>query len=100
MTNAAVGALPLGMLLAELPSMGRAVRVVLTGAGGGSWIQTLELGLADDHGIAPSATLLTDAVAFCRVAAKRMGAGELEFRAISDAGLVDDVLVAAAVFAA
>jgi len=100
MTNAAVGALPLGMMLSGRLPMGRSVRIVLTGVGGGSWVQPLEIGLPPDHGISPSATLLTDAVAFCRVAAKRLDARELEFRATGDAGLVDDVLVAAAVFAA
>ena len=102
MTQSAVAALPIGMALIDRPPAGRAVRVVLTGDGGGSWLQPLEFG-ADTVAVgapAPSATLLTDAVSFCRVAARRLAPRDLDHRVQGDASLIDDVLAAVAVFAA
>jgi hypothetical protein len=97
MTEAAVGALPIGMLLTGGEPRGRSVRIVLEGDGGGTWVQALEFGAEAGE---PELTLVTDAVDFCRVAAKRMSAAELEYAAIGDADLAADVLTAAAVFAA
>lgn len=97
MSNLAVGALPLGLLLAGMDDPGRTVRVVLTGDGGGEWLQPLRLG--DEPGV-PAATLEADAADFCRLAAQRLAPAELRHRAEGDAALVRDVLVGAAVFAA
>ena len=100
MTRTAVAALPLGMLLGGRAPSGRSVRVVLTGDGGGSWVQSLEFGASPIEVPAPSATLVTDAMGFCRVAAKRLDPRDLAYRYRGEADLIEDVLVAVAVFAA
>lgn len=97
MSNLAVGALPLGLLLAGIDDPGRTVRVVLTGEGGGEWVQALALGAAPG---APEATLEADVVDFCRLAAQRLAPAELAHRVTGDEGAVRDVLVGAGVFAA
>lgn len=97
MADAAVGALPLGMALSGLEPAGRSVRVVLVGAGGGAWTRSLEIGADPGE---PSATVVTDVVDFCRVAAKRLAPADLSCQVDGDADLVADVLVAAAIFAA
>jgi hypothetical protein len=97
MTAAAVGALPIGMLLTGREPRGRSVRIVLTGAGGGAWVQSLELaGLAGE----PDLTIVADAVEFCRVAAKRRHPAEIDVTVVGDHDLASEVLGAAAVFAA
>ncbi len=97
MTDAAVRALPIGMLLTGREPRGRSVRIVLTGDGGGAWVQPLELG---GRAGPPDLTLVTDAVEFCRVAAMRTRAADLECSVIGDPELGADVLAAVAVFAA
>lgn len=97
MTEAAVGALPIGMLLNGVDPGGRSVRIVLTGDGGGSWVQALDLGAPPGE---PELTLVADAVEFCRVAAKRRSPSDLSCTVVGDADLAADVLTAAAVFAA
>lgn len=97
MANLAVGALPVGLLLAGIDDPGRTVRVVLTGDGGGEWLQPLTLGAEPD---APDATLEADVVDFCRLAAQRLAPAELTRRVTGDESVVRDVLVGAAVFAA
>jgi hypothetical protein len=97
MTDAAVGALPLGMLLNGTDPGGRTVRIVLTGDGGGSWDQALDLGAVPGE---PVLTLVADAVDFCRVAAKRLSPADLSRTEVGDADLAADVIAAAAVFAA
>lgn len=97
MTDAAVGALPLGMLLTGGDPQGRSVRIVLAGPGGGTWIQALDLcAEAGD----PDATVVADAIDFCRVAAKRRSPGDLDCTILGDADLAAQVLTAVAVFAA
>ena len=97
MTAAAVGALPIGMLLTGAAPRGRSVRVVLTGEGGGAWVQALELGAPPGD---PAATIVVDAVEFCRVAAKRLVADDVELSIVGDADLAAEALSAVAVFAA
>lgn len=97
MANLAVGALPLGLLLAGIDDPGRTVRVVLTGDGGGEWLQPLTLGAEPGE---PDATLEADVVDFCRLAAQRLAPAELARRVTGDGSVVRDVLVGAAVFAA
>lgn len=97
MADLAVGALPLGLALAGIEDPGRTVRVVLTGDGGGEWLQPLALGAEPG---APDATLEADVLDFCRLAAQRLTPAELRHGADGDPEVVRDVLVGAAVFAA
>lgn len=100
MTDAAVRALPLGMALIGAEGGHRAVRVVLTGDGGGHWLQPLDLADRPAGDEVVGATLVAGAVDFCRVAAKRLSPASLDVAVTGDADLVADVLRAAAVFAA
>lgn len=97
MSALAVGALPLGLLLAGIDDPGRTVRVVLTGDGGGEFVQTLTVGGTPGT---PDATVTADVVDFCRLAAQRLTPAELRHEVMGDAGTVADVLVGAGVFAA
>jgi uncharacterized protein (TIGR03083 family) len=98
MTGAAVGALPLGMLITGREPRGRTVRMVLTGDGGGTWVQALELDTAPGPDV--DTTLVADAVEFCRVAAKRRSPDQLVRTVVGDDELAADVLGAVAIFAA
>lgn len=97
MSSLAVGALPLGLLLAGIDDPGRTVKVVLTGAGGGEFVQALTVGAAAG---APDATVTADVVDFCRLAAQRLTPAELHHQVTGDAQTAVDVLVGAGVFAA
>ncbi len=68
-----------------------AVRLVLTGRGGGTW--DVRLGRDDGHG--GSVALVADAVGFCRLAANRLDPGDLDVAASGDLAHVGDVLTAA-----
>jgi uncharacterized protein (TIGR03083 family) len=100
MSDAAVRALPIGMLLADRSPRGRTVRIVLTGEGGGAWVQSLELGDAPAETNEPELTLTAAAIEFCRLAARRTAPGDLDCSIVGDPDLAADVLAAAAVFAA
>lgn len=97
MSDLAVGALPLGLLMAGIDDPGRTVRVILTGDGGGEWLQHLRWGA--DAGD-PDATLVADVVDFCRLAAQRLTPDEIAHRVEGDEQAVRDLLVGAQVFAA
>ena len=97
MSSLAVGALPLGLLLAGIDDPGRTVRVVLTGAGGGEFVQALTLGGTPGD---PDATVTADVVDFCRLAAQRLTPAEPRPEGTGDARTAADVLVGAGVFAA
>jgi uncharacterized protein (TIGR03083 family) len=97
MCDAAVGALPLGMLLTGGDPQGRTARIVLEGPGGGTWVQALELGAEAGE---PSTTVIADAIDFCRVAAKRRSPSDLVCTLLGDVDLALRTLTAAAVFAA
>lgn len=97
MSSLAVGALPLGLLLAGIDDPGRTVRVVLTGAGGGEFVQALTLGGTPGD---PDATVTADVVDFCRLAAQRLTPAELRHEVTGDPRTAADVLVGAGVFAA
>lgn len=100
MSNLAVGALPLGLLMAGIDDPGRTVRVVLTGPGGGEWLQHLQWGAEADPTVRPDATLVADIVDFCRLASQRLTPDEIPHRVEGDADAVRDLLVGAQVFAA
>ena len=68
MSRIAVPSLPFGLVMSGMDGAGRTVRIVLTGAGGGTWDRALGLGeLAGE----PEATIVLDIVDYCRLAAKR-----------------------------
>ena len=71
MSRIAVPSLPFGMAMGGLEGGGRTVRIVLTGPGGGTWDQALELGEAPGD---PEATVVLDVVDYCRLAARRVDA--------------------------
>ena len=97
MTNAAVGAIPLGMLLGNIDVGRHTARIVLTGRGGGVWNQPLQLGLDATE---PAVTIVADAVEFCRLAAQRIAPADLEAEIDGPMDLALNVLRGASVFAA
>jgi uncharacterized protein (TIGR03083 family) len=97
MSTLAVNALPLGLAMSGIDDTGRTVRILLTGAGGGEWLQALTLEAEPGP---PDATLVADVVDFCRLAAQRLTPDDLPHTAEGDREVVRDVLVGAQVFAA
>jgi uncharacterized protein (TIGR03083 family) len=97
MSNIAVRALPIGLALAGKSHPGRTARVVLTGVGGGTWSQALNLG---DQPGEPDLLLVADVVDFCRLAATRLSVEDLECHIEGDETLAADVLAGAGIFAA
>jgi uncharacterized protein (TIGR03083 family) len=97
MSRLAVNALPLGLAMSGIDDTGRTVRILLTGAGGGEWLQALTIGAEAGS---PDATLVADVVDFCRLAAQRLAPDDLPHTAEGDQQVVRDVLVGAQVFAA
>jgi uncharacterized protein (TIGR03083 family) len=97
MTGLAVAALPLGMAMAGRSGAGRTARVVLTGPGGGAWVQHLGVGEAPGE---PDLVLVADAVDFCRLAAKRLDPRDVRHHVTGDGDLAADLLAGARVFAA
>lgn len=97
MTRAAVGAIPLGMLLGNIDGGQHTARIVLTGSGGGVWNQPLQLGLEPGE---PSVTIIADALEFCRLAAQRIAPADLDAEVEGPMDLAIAVLRGASVFAA
>jgi hypothetical protein len=72
------------------------VRLVLTGAGGGTW----DVGIADPNLPDPrQVSIVTDVVGFCRLVADRVGQAELELHVTGDHDQAERVLTAAAALA-
>jgi uncharacterized protein (TIGR03083 family) len=84
---------PLGYQMAygEAPV---SIRLVLTGAGGGTW----NLPLGQGAGAEPAATIVGDVVDFCRLIAGRTEPAELECDITGDRDLAERVLVGATQF--
>jgi uncharacterized protein (TIGR03083 family) len=97
MTTTAVRAIPLGMLLARIDAGSSTARLVLTGPGGGTWNQPLQLG---DEAGEPSVTIVADALEFCRLAAQRIAPASLDVEVDGPMDLGIAVLRGASVFAA
>ncbi|MGZ6986838.1 MAG: maleylpyruvate isomerase N-terminal domain-containing protein [Ilumatobacteraceae bacterium] len=97
MTRAAVAAIPLGMLLAQIDGGQNTARIVLTGRGGGVWNQSLQFG---GQAAEPSVTIVADAVDFCRLAAQRIAPTDLAAEVEGSMDLAIEVLRGASVFAA
>ncbi len=94
MTTVAAGALPLGAARVGLREPTQ-VRLVLTGTGGGTW--DVAVGGRADNTVA--IRIVADAVAFCRLAANRITADELDPHLTGDAGRATEVLAAVAALA-
>ena len=97
MTEAAVAAIPLGLLLGKIDGGDHTARIVLTGRGGGVWNQPLQLGREAGE---PSVTIVADAVEFCRLASQRIAPADLDAEVEGPMDLAIDVLRGASVFAA
>ncbi len=97
MSRIAVPSLPFGMAMSGLEGGGRTVRLVLTGAGGGTWDQALDLGAGPGHA---DATVVVDVVDYCRLAARRVTPAQLDAVIEGDRELAQRVLVGAGVFSA
>ncbi len=97
MTEIAVAAIPLGLLLGNIDGGDHTARIVLTGRGGGVWNQPLQVGAAAGE---PSVIIVADAVEFCRLAAQRITPADLDAEVEGPMDLALDVLRGASVFAA
>jgi hypothetical protein len=72
-----------------------AVRLVLTGPGGGTWTVTV-----GGDATAPAAvSIVTDAVGFCRLVANRIAPADLDVHVTGDPGQATAVLAAASTLA-
>jgi uncharacterized protein (TIGR03083 family) len=96
MSSLAVRSTPLGLILADRNHVDRAIRVVLTGAGGGTWV----IGYGAAPPTEPDTTFIVDAVEFCRMAAQRLSVDELAIDIDGDPTFAADVCRGAQVFAA
>ncbi len=94
MTRLAARLLPHGAVLAQLPGPVQ-VRLVLTGAGGGTW----DVPLGEQPEQAAAVGIVTDAVGFCRLVANRIPPSDLDLHVTGDAGQAAGVLAAAAALA-
>ena len=92
-----MGALPIGVALTGEALPGRTARFHVTGPGGGTFDVPLALG---EPAGAPDIVVTTDSIGLCRLAANRLGRGELEVDVEGDDSLLEVVLVAATAFAA
>jgi uncharacterized protein (TIGR03083 family) len=97
MSTVATALLPAGMAMAGIDARGCAVRLVLTGPGGGMFVAPLSAGA---HPATTDVVLVADVVDFCRVVARRLAVDELNMVTEGDATLARQVLVAASMLAA
>jgi uncharacterized protein (TIGR03083 family) len=100
MATFSIESLPAWLVLADRTHPGRVARVVLTGAGGGSWLVNLgaeETAVADD---APAdVTLEVDVVDWCHRIGERITTDAIPVRVLGDAALATDILESASVLA-
>ena len=87
---------PFGMEIVGTAQPDRTMRLVLTGVGGGTWVQPL--GMATPAGEA-DITVVADGARFCRVAGKLLAADELDAHVEGDATLVAAIVAGARAFA-
>jgi uncharacterized protein (TIGR03083 family) len=101
MARVAVPAIPLGMALRNDLAGGRMARLVLTGAGGGTFDQPLGLGEKPTGQMpGPDVVIVADVVDFCRLAAQRVSVADLDVHFEGDVDLGHRLLAGASVFAA
>lgn len=98
MSDTALRALPLGLAITGGAASGRTAKVVLTGPGGGTWLQPMMVGELPAE--EPDVLIVADVVDYCRLAAQRLSPVDLECYVEGDNELAEAVLVGAAVFAA
>jgi uncharacterized protein (TIGR03083 family) len=102
MSTRLLDVLPLAMAVEGVPRPGRTARLVLTGAGGGSYLRALApedvLHVAGDR-LDPDVALVVDVVDLCRLAARRARPEDLDLAIEGDEELAGAVLVAVAAFA-
>ncbi|MGH9214440.1 MAG: maleylpyruvate isomerase family mycothiol-dependent enzyme [Acidimicrobiales bacterium] len=99
MTNLAVRSLPYRLAATgghAGSGSGGVARIVLTGVGGGVWVQPFGQG---DAAAEPDVRIVADAVGFCRLTAGRLTTDELAARIDGDHRLAADILSATAAFA-
>jgi uncharacterized protein (TIGR03083 family) len=92
MSELASRMLPLALMLTDRAQPGRTARLVLTGAGGGSWL--VPMGDAAP-GREPDVTLTADVVDWCLLVGDRLAPGELRYTVDGDASLADALVAAA-----
>jgi uncharacterized protein (TIGR03083 family) len=93
MTSSVAGMLPLAAALTGVHEP-TSVHLVLTGAGGGTW--DLSIGSGSDGS---AATIVTDAIGFCRLVGNRAAPDDLELYITGDSGRAARVLAAASALA-
>jgi hypothetical protein len=89
LSNRLMGAVPMALAYRDIAQPGRSIRFVLTGAAGGCY--TVALNPGEQPGT-PDATIVTDTVDLCRIAARRLRPDELDAMVEGDRGLADLVL--------
>jgi uncharacterized protein (TIGR03083 family) len=94
MTELATSMLPLGAALTGLPGP-IDLRLVLTGPGGGTW----DVVIGGDAPEPVTIAIVTDVVGFCRLAANRASAADLDLHVTGDRGRASGVLAAASALA-
>ncbi len=92
MTDLAVAMLPSGMRRVNRTGDGRVARIVLTGAGGGTWQTHLGMSAGDSSPVgAVDVRIVADAVDFCRLVANRIDPADLATTVTGDATLARDI---------
>jgi uncharacterized protein (TIGR03083 family) len=99
MTDLAVTLLPAGVGLAGRSRPGRAVRLVLTGPGGGTWDVGLDPAGATEPLPPAQARVVIDGTAFCRVVGNRSDRARSGGLVTGDEALADDLFAGAAALA-
>jgi hypothetical protein len=94
MTELATSMLPFGAMLAGLQGPIN-LRLVLTGAGGGTW----EVVIGGDAPEPVAIGIVTDVVDFCRLASNRLNPADLDMHVTGDQGRAAGVLAAASALA-
>jgi uncharacterized protein (TIGR03083 family) len=94
MTDLAAALLPFGAIMTGLAGP-ISLRLVLTGTGGGTW----DVAIGGEAPEPAEVTIVTDVVAFCRLAANRVSPADLDLYAIGDRDRVAGVLAATAALA-
>jgi uncharacterized protein (TIGR03083 family) len=97
MTDLAVRLIPFGLIAHGRTDLRGSATIVLTGPGGGAWVQPLG---GDPAAGTPEVSIVADAVDFCRLAGQRLRLVDLDATIEGDPDMAEAVLEAAASFAA
>jgi uncharacterized protein (TIGR03083 family) len=96
MADLSVRSLPVALELSGRARRDRLARVVLIGAGGGTWV--VPMGIGKPASSEPDVTLTADVVEWCLMAADRLTADEFVRSVEGDGALGHDLVAAAPVF--